>query len=60
MSVGSTLEYEPTHSTATKGATRHRAMITLAGVTTGGLTSGVSDMPRLRPLADHLCNEQEI
>ncbi|GHH30697.1 hypothetical protein Srubr_52350 [Streptomyces rubradiris] len=60
MSVGSTLAYEPTHSIATKGATRHKAMITLTGVTTGGLTSGVPDMPRLRPLADHLCNEQEI
>ncbi|GGY89329.1 hypothetical protein GCM10010365_04350 [Streptomyces poonensis] len=63
MNVGSTEEYEPTHSIATKGATRQRAMTTRTGVTTGSRTSGAlgtSDMTRLRSLVDHLCNGQEI
>ncbi|GGZ89702.1 hypothetical protein GCM10010344_66630 [Streptomyces bluensis] len=60
MSVGSVLAYEPTQSIATNGANRHRAMTTRTGVTTGGFTSGASDMFRLRPLADHLCNAQEM
>ncbi|GGQ57094.1 hypothetical protein Saso_71350 [Streptomyces asoensis] len=45
MNVGSTFAYEPTHSIATKGASRHRAMATRTGVTTGPLvTSGLSDI----------------
>lgn len=60
MKAGSTFAYDPTHSIATKGAKRQSAMTTRAGVTTGGLTSGAFDIPRLRPLTDHLCNAQAI
>lgn len=42
MSVGSTFAYEPTHSIATKGATRQSPAITRVGVTTGAaLPAGV-------------------
>ncbi|GHA34095.1 hypothetical protein GCM10010372_37760 [Streptomyces tauricus] len=66
MKVGSTFAYDPTQSIATNGAIRQRAITTRTGVTTGGSpsgalgTSGVSDIRRLRPLTDHLCNAQEI
>ncbi|GGW87731.1 hypothetical protein GCM10010383_15450 [Streptomyces lomondensis] len=61
MNAGSVLAYEPTHSIATKGAIRHRAMTTRTGVTTGPLlSSGACDIRRLRPLSDHLCNAQAI
>lgn len=39
MNAGSTFAYDPTHSMATKGAIRQRAMATRAGVTTGSLVS---------------------
>ena len=52
------------HSIATNGAARQRAMTTRTGVTTGaatsGGTSGTSDISRLRPLTDHLCNAQAM
>ncbi|GHH65143.1 hypothetical protein GCM10018775_85620 [Streptomyces umbrinus] len=76
MKAGSTFAYEPTQSIATNGAIRQTAITTRTGVTTGGVTtggvtvgvfpsgalgaSGASDIRRLRPLADHLCNAQEI
>ncbi|GGN35437.1 hypothetical protein GCM10011578_077440 [Streptomyces fuscichromogenes] len=68
MNTGSVLAYEPTHSIATKGAIRQRAMATRRGVTTAALvTSDASDISRLRPLTDrtaitvvHLCNAQAI
>ncbi|GAB7060930.1 hypothetical protein JCM12681A_26400 [Streptomyces mexicanus] len=66
MNVGSLLAYDPTHSIATKGATRQRPMTTRTGVTTPLPTSGASDMcgsvPSLSTVivADHLCNAQAI
>ncbi|GGY46576.1 hypothetical protein GCM10010384_61280 [Streptomyces djakartensis] len=60
MKAGPVLAYEPTHSMATKGATRHSAMTTRIGVTTALPTSGVCDIRRFRPLGDHLCNAQAI
>lgn len=39
MNAGSAFAYEPTHSIATKGAIRQRAMTTRVGVTTGSLVS---------------------
>ncbi|GGN78355.1 hypothetical protein GCM10011579_061480 [Streptomyces albiflavescens] len=60
MKAGSVFAYEPTHSIATKGANRQRAITTRTGVTAGGFTSGTSDIWRLRPLTDHLCNAQAI
>ncbi|GAA3501090.1 hypothetical protein GCM10019016_081970 [Streptomyces prasinosporus] len=45
MTTGSVFAYDPTHSMATKGATRQRAMTTRKGVTTGPLpVSGACDM----------------
>ncbi|GAA2223507.1 hypothetical protein GCM10010104_13390 [Streptomyces indiaensis] len=61
MKAGSVLAYEPTHSMATKGATRQSPMTTRTGVTTGPLLdSGACDIRRLRPLSDHLGNAQAI
>lgn len=63
MKVGSTFAYESTQSIATNGAIRQSAITTLVGVTVGafgGFAPVSSVMRRLRPLADHLCNAQEI
>ncbi|GGS00440.1 hypothetical protein GCM10010269_44190 [Streptomyces humidus] len=64
MNTGSTFAYEPTHSIATKGASRQRAMTTRTGVTTGPpLTSGVSDIGGSVPSSDrldHMCNAQAM
>ncbi|GGW38071.1 hypothetical protein GCM10010320_17180 [Streptomyces caelestis] len=61
MKAGSVWAYEPTHSMATKGAMRQRAMTTRIGVTVAPLlASGACDIRRLRPLSDHLWNAQAI
>ncbi|GAA1351821.1 hypothetical protein GCM10009612_09330 [Streptomyces beijiangensis] len=58
MKAGSTFAYELTQSIATKGAIRQIAMITRAGVTTGGGFS--SGMRCSVPSLITCCNAQEI